>query len=325
MSDRVEPHAGAATPIWWAVARSEEVTAKKPLPVDVGDQPIVLWRDAKGTPRALEDRCPHRRAPLSRGCIRDNGWIQCGYHGWSYDGESGRLKEIPNMKGDQKFPPLYKAQAFGVEESGGFVRVSLNPAASLPLPLLDELPLAGTAHVAIDHANYMAALFDDPGLLLEIKGVAFTPYLAAELREERGALVMERNCQYKGLHWPAPFSSDFPASILSRTDPVTGETRLTLRDAAFSTLLEAIVAPVPAARGVTAVRWRAKLGPSVKGLVGRLVGAASPFRVRDTIDAAALRALLPSASTHAEALRATLAGTVPAAVASAANDIAAAA
>lgn len=67
---------------WWKVARSEEVTPDKPLAVHLGDQPLVLWRDQANVARALEDRCPHRRAPLSRGCIRDNGWIQCGYHGW---------------------------------------------------------------------------------------------------------------------------------------------------------------------------------------------------------------------------------------------------
>src|SRR3546814_7176893 len=73
--------------IWWAVARSEEVTDKKPLGINIGDQPVVLWRDKQGIVRALEDRCPHRRAPLSLGCIRDNGWIQCGYHVWSYEGD----------------------------------------------------------------------------------------------------------------------------------------------------------------------------------------------------------------------------------------------
>ena len=55
---------------WWAVALSEEVTGEKPLSVDIGDRPVVLWRDLKGQARALEDRCPHRRAPLSLGCIR---------------------------------------------------------------------------------------------------------------------------------------------------------------------------------------------------------------------------------------------------------------
>lgn len=120
--------ASALPETWWAVARSEEVSAAKPLSVDIGDQPIVLWRDTQGIVRALEDRCAHRRAPLSLGCIRDNGWLQCGYHGWSYEGETGRLKEIPSMKDKQKFPPLYRVIAFAAREVDGFVRVCLGDA-----------------------------------------------------------------------------------------------------------------------------------------------------------------------------------------------------
>ena len=37
---------------WWAVALSEEVTGDKPLSVDIGDRPVVLWRDLKGQVRA---------------------------------------------------------------------------------------------------------------------------------------------------------------------------------------------------------------------------------------------------------------------------------
>jgi nitrite reductase/ring-hydroxylating ferredoxin subunit len=279
--------------IWWPVARSEEVTAKTPLSVDIGDQPVVLWRDAAGIPRALEDRCPHRRAPLSLGCIKPDGMIQCGYHGWIYDGESGRLKEIPNLKDQQKFPPLYKALAFAVYESDGFVRVCLDAMAQPPVASTESaMPLSGTGHVALDHAQYLAALFDDPGLVIGIRGVHFTSYLMSELREEHGRLVMERNCQWRGLHWPAPFSPEFPATLLTATDPVTGETELKLRDARFRTQLHAIIAPVPSARGITAVRWRAARGRTLT--------------VRDTIDAAALRVLRPSASLHCTDLRAIL-------------------
>jgi nitrite reductase/ring-hydroxylating ferredoxin subunit len=295
---------------WWTIARSEEVTDKKPLSVDLGDQPVVMWRDKQGMVRALEDRCPHRRAPLSLGCIRDNGWIQCGYHGWSYDGETGRLKEIPNMKDEQRFPPLYKAQNFAVAESGGLVRLSLDPAATPPQALATIMPLSGTSHVGLDHDQYVAALYDDPGLLIEIRGVEFTPYLMSELRAENGKLVMERSCTWKGLHWPAPFSSEFPITVLTSSDAVTGETELTLRDAEFRILLTAIIAPVRSARGVTAVRWRAQPGVDLHGVHARLLGLGAPFRVRETIDAAALRVLRPSASRHGEELRAGIVDTL---------------
>jgi nitrite reductase/ring-hydroxylating ferredoxin subunit len=302
----------SSPPTWWAVARSEEVSAAKPLSVDVGEQPIVLWRDPQGQVRALEDRCPHRRAPLSLGCIRSNGWIQCGYHGWSYDGASGRLTEIPNMKDKQKFPALYKATAFAVQESAGFVRVTVDPASAAGadgLPAAAHaaaLPLSGTVHVAVDHAQYIAALFDDPGLLIALRGIRFTPYLMSELHVEEGWLCMERSCQWRLWHWPAPFSPEFPATLLSATHPVTGETRLTLRDAALHELFRATLAPVPAARGVTAVRWRAERKPAHRGLHGWWLGAGNPLTVHDAVDAAALRVLKPSVSIRGAELRAQL-------------------
>jgi nitrite reductase/ring-hydroxylating ferredoxin subunit len=289
---------------WWAVARSEEVSGTKPLSVDVGEQPLVLWRDKGGIVRALEDRCAHRRAPLSLGCIKENGWIQCGYHGWIYDGENGRLKEIPNMKDKQKFPALYKAMVFQTREAAGLVRLSLDPAAtpaqgSSAGQDSPTLPLSGTVHVGLAHEQYLAALFDDPSLLISIRGIAFTSYLMSEVHLENGLLMMERSCQRGALHWPAPFSPEFPYTLLLATHPITGETELTLRDANLQDHLRVILAPVPAARGVTSVRWRAML---CKGT--QMFG--NPLTVHSSIDAAKLRVLKPTASVHGAELRAGL-------------------
>lgn len=288
---------------WWAVARSEEVTTAKPINVDIGDQPVVLWRDQHGVAFALEDRCPHRRAPLSLGCVLGNGMIQCGYHGWTYDGATGHLKNIPNLKSDAKFPPLYRARAFAVAESGGFVRVCLNKEAPVPAPLDETLPLSGTVQVALGHDHYIAALFDDPALVLAMRGVRFTPYLTTELMIDQGRLVMERSCQWAGPRWPSPFSSDFPISLRIATDPLTGESALVLRDDTLAPVLSARIAPVPAARGVTQVRWRAKLAPHRSGLMAKAMGTGAPFALHPAVDGAALRVLRPSASIHAAALR----------------------
>jgi nitrite reductase/ring-hydroxylating ferredoxin subunit len=289
--------------IWWAVARSEEVHGNKPINVDIGDQPIVLWRDKGGIVRALEDRCPHRRAPLSLGCVLASGAIQCGYHGWTYEGGSGRLIDIPNLKGEQKYPPLYRAVPFAVFESGGFVRVCLNAKAAAPNVFALSGPLSGTETVSLDHAQFIGALFDNPALVIAIKGVHFTQYLMSELAEQDGKLVLERSCQWKSPHWPAPFSSDFPVTLRISTDAITGESDLLLRDAAFNALLSATIAPVPAARGVTQVRWRATLGEKRPGLMASMLSIGRPFRVLPDVNGAALRILKPSASIHAARLR----------------------
>ena len=296
-----------ANDVWWAVARSEEVTSTKPISVDIGSQPIVLWRDAQGVPRALEDRCPHRRAPLSLGCVLGNGMIQCGYHGWTFDGATGHLKDIPNLKSTQKFPPLYRATPFGVGEAAGFVSLCLDSKAKAQPAEGEAWPLCGSTDVTIDHAQFVAALFDDPGLILAIAGVRFSPYLLAELQIENDLLVLERACQWATPHWPAPFSSDFPITLRIATHPVTGESQLLLRDAGFATLLRVRMAPVPGGRGVTQVRWRARLGERRKGVMARQLGLRAPFAIHPSVDGAALRVLKPSASIHAEDLRAQIA------------------
>lgn len=287
---------------WWAVARSEEITATKPINVDIGDQPIVLWRD-NGVVRALEDRCPHRRAPLSLGCVLGSGKIQCGYHGWTFDGKDGQLVDIPNLKSDRKFPPVYRARAFAVAESGGFVRVNLDAKAAAPAPLAETLPLAGTENVSLGHEHFINALFDNPALVIAIRGIKFTPYLMAELIEQDGRLVLERSCQWSTPSWPAPFVSDFPVTLRISTDAITGESELLLRDDAFMPLLRATIAPVPAARGVTQVRWRAKLEAGRRSLAAKAMALGAPFRVLPTVDGAELRVTKPSASIHAADLR----------------------
>ena len=81
---------------WWPLAWSAELTSR-PVAVVRGDSAIVLYRGVGGAALALEDRCPHRRAPLSLGRVTESGMLQCGYHGWTFDGGSGRKYPIYGM------------------------------------------------------------------------------------------------------------------------------------------------------------------------------------------------------------------------------------
>lgn len=73
------------------------------------DQAMVIWRDAQGKAVALEDRCPHRLVPLSRGRIVA-GRIECGYHGLRFDG-AGACVFVP---GQESVPKGAKARTFPV-------------------------------------------------------------------------------------------------------------------------------------------------------------------------------------------------------------------
>jgi phenylpropionate dioxygenase-like ring-hydroxylating dioxygenase large terminal subunit len=103
--------------LWYVAAWSHEL-ADKPLGTEVIGEPIVLWRRADGTAVALEDRCPHRHAPLSLGRI-EGADLRCMYHGLRF-GSDGVCLEVP---GNAKIPPRLTARAFPVVERWGWVWV----------------------------------------------------------------------------------------------------------------------------------------------------------------------------------------------------------
>ena len=96
-------------------------------------QEIVLFKDKDGLAAALEDRCCHRTAKLSKGWI-NNGNIVCGYHGWEYD-RDGKLVMIPQFPFEQPVPEA-RATSFKTQEKYGYVWVCLDE----PLSDIPELP-----------------------------------------------------------------------------------------------------------------------------------------------------------------------------------------
>lgn len=108
---------------WIAVAVSEEVSSERPLAVIAAGREFAIYRDANGVVRAVDDECPHRRVPLSLGKII-NGSIRCAYHGWTFDGESGRCVSVPNFDDSERISPNFRVQAHQVIEQDGFVYLS---------------------------------------------------------------------------------------------------------------------------------------------------------------------------------------------------------
>jgi len=78
---------------WYIACPSGRLSSDGPFAFQLGDQSLVAFRDRDGSPRVLDDRCPHRAVPLSLGRVCD-GRISCRYHGWVFDGD-GKLVEIP--------------------------------------------------------------------------------------------------------------------------------------------------------------------------------------------------------------------------------------
>src|SRR5690606_16518469 len=82
--------------------------------------PLVLFRDGTGKARALLDRCPHRNVPLSAGRVVE-GSLQCGYHGWRFDG-AGRCCAVPGLPGEPDRPSR-RVPTHATREQDGFIWV----------------------------------------------------------------------------------------------------------------------------------------------------------------------------------------------------------
>lgn len=121
---------------WYVVAKSADLQPGQPLAVKRLGRNLVLWRDAEGYAHCLEDYCPHRGAPLSRGEVKD-GLLACRYHGVALDG-TGTIKRVPAMP-DCPLEGRKAVDAFEVREAADAI-FAWFPSALAPEPAPLELP-----------------------------------------------------------------------------------------------------------------------------------------------------------------------------------------
>lgn len=95
----------------WYVAAWDYELGDKPIGRVLIGEPVVLYRAPDGGVVAMEDRCPHRHAPLSLGRITGDG-IKCMYHGMAF-GRDGRCLHIP---GSATLPPHSTVRTYAVVE-----------------------------------------------------------------------------------------------------------------------------------------------------------------------------------------------------------------
>jgi vanillate O-demethylase monooxygenase subunit len=118
---------------WYVIAWDHEVPAGGMLARSVLNEPIVVFRKADGGFAALEDRCCHRHAPLSKGRHEGDG-VRCGYHGLKFDGE-GRCVDAPGL---DRIPPQARVKAYPVAARNKWVFVWMGDPAKAEERLLPD-------------------------------------------------------------------------------------------------------------------------------------------------------------------------------------------
>jgi vanillate O-demethylase monooxygenase subunit len=142
---------------WYVAGRSEDFgRALRPLRLFGAD--IVFFRREDGTAVALEDACPHRKLPLSKGALRGD-LVVCGYHGLTFDG-TGACVAAPTQ--EDAVPKRARVERYPLLERYGFVWIwpgdpaRADPEALLDIPHFDDPAWGRTRRGALDIAcNYL--------------------------------------------------------------------------------------------------------------------------------------------------------------------------
>ncbi|ODM97218.1 Cholesterol desaturase daf-36, partial [Orchesella cincta] len=101
---------------WFAIFESDELVTNTVKEVYALGLNLVAWRGKSGKAYVSDAYCPHLGAHLGvDGIVRDE-CIQCPFHGWKFDGCSGKLMRIPNIDS----VPAAKLKMWTVHESSGF-------------------------------------------------------------------------------------------------------------------------------------------------------------------------------------------------------------
>lgn len=194
---------------WHPIARSAEVT-DEPSKAWLLGVAYVLVRIA-GELVVLEDRCPHRLAPLSAGRVVD-GRLECAYHGWQFD-SSGRCALVPSLGPDSRIPPKARCGVpYAVVEHYGLVFV----APEQPVVDLPEIP----AFEDPDRVRVDLTPFEGPfgaGMLIDNQlDIAHFAYL------HRGTFGTEQAAvtpDYVVVREPWGFSVEAEIAIAAANDP----------------------------------------------------------------------------------------------------------
>lgn len=142
---------------WYVAGRSVDFAAKL-SPVRLLAEDIVIFRGQAGEPIALEDACPHRKLPLSKGSI-SGSTVVCGYHGLTFDCK-GTCVAAPTQQ--NAIPKRAVVRSYPVEDRWGFLWIWMGDAALadaskiLDVPNYDSLDWATTERGALSIAcNYL--------------------------------------------------------------------------------------------------------------------------------------------------------------------------
>src|SRR5437764_2190067 len=127
---------------WYVAAWSDDLADGQLIGRTILNEPVVLYRTADGSVAALQDRCPHRFAPLHMGKVVRGDRVQCPYHGLEF-GPSGAC--VLNPHGMRNIPSRARVRSYAVTEKHKAIWIWMgdrpaDPAKVPDFSVLDNVP-----------------------------------------------------------------------------------------------------------------------------------------------------------------------------------------
>jgi nitrite reductase/ring-hydroxylating ferredoxin subunit len=146
-------------PYWQPAALSEELSADRPLPVQLFGEELILFRDGAGKPALIGRYCAHQGVDMIYGRAEEDG-LRCMYHGWLFD-NCGKVVLRGDWLPEKERRWDVGQAAHPCVEAGGviFTYMGLGEAPLLPAYEFLALPAESCAVTKALHSdNYLPAL-----------------------------------------------------------------------------------------------------------------------------------------------------------------------
>jgi phenylpropionate dioxygenase-like ring-hydroxylating dioxygenase large terminal subunit len=104
---------------WFIVSKADDLAPLEVKPLFCFGRDLVLYRTAGGEPRLVSAYCAHLGAHLGAGGRVEDDAIVCPFHGWNYDGSTGKCVAIPYGSG--KIPSQAKIRSYPTLERNRMV------------------------------------------------------------------------------------------------------------------------------------------------------------------------------------------------------------
>ena len=124
-------NSSVVTQSWYLVDRAKAVPPGAVRGFDLGTRRIAVYRGDDGAVHAIDARCPHLGADLTRGTV-EGGAIRCAFHRWSF-GPDGACRDAPG----HEHVPARRARVYPVIERWGCIWMFNGPVALFDLPATD--------------------------------------------------------------------------------------------------------------------------------------------------------------------------------------------